>query len=58
MNKDRRIRINPPEADKYDEKDSRLNKCTVQRFIEQKQHTQKISKPLFEMATLLFGFLS
>jgi len=29
MNKDRRIRINPPEADKYDEKDSRLTKCTV-----------------------------
>ena len=35
-----------------------INKCTVQRFIEQKQHTQKISEPLFEMFTLLSGFLS
>ncbi len=58
MNKDRRIQINPPEADKYYEKDSHLNKCTVQRFIEQKQNTQKIPEPLFEMVTLLSGFLS
>ena len=35
--------INPPEADKHNEKDSRRPKCTVRRFIGQKQNTPKIS---------------
>jgi len=46
------------EADEYDEKISHLNKCTLQRFIEQKQHAQNISEPIFEMGTLLSGFLA